>query len=85
MNCWEFFKCGREAGGIHTRRLGMCPAYPNDGMNCARIAGTFCKGEIQGTFPQKLPHCMKCDYYKSEHYDKYYGMAQKFAQEVSQI
>jgi hypothetical protein len=61
----------------------MCPAYPNGGMHCARIAGTFCKGEIQGTFAQKLPNCMKCSYYKSEHYDKYYGSAQKFAQVVT--
>jgi len=57
MRCWEFKKCGRD-------KTGDCPAYPNHGKECWRIAGTMCGGKIQGTFAQKLANCMDCDYYK---------------------
>jgi hypothetical protein len=70
MNCWEFKECGREKGGAREQELGLCPAYPEYGKSCARVAGTFCGGEVQGTFATKLPNCMQCDYYKSGHYEK---------------
>jgi hypothetical protein len=73
MNCWEFKKCGREKGGAKAAELGVCPAYPNDGKHCARLAGTLCGGVVQGCFAQKLANCMDCDFYKSAHYDKTYG------------
>lgn len=75
MNCWEFKKCGREKGGAKASELGVCPAYPDHGQTCARIAGTFCGGEVQGSFATKLHNCMKCDFYNSEHYIK--GQASK--------
>jgi len=28
------------------------------------MAGTLCKGEIQGTFAQKYKNCEICDFYK---------------------
>lgn len=68
MNCWEFKKCGREQGGSKAIELGVCPAYPNDGQNCAKIAGTLCGGQVQGSFAAKLTNCMKCDFYQSGHY-----------------
>ena len=68
MNCWEYKKCGREAGGAKTKELGVCPAYPNSGKSCANIAGTFCGGKVQGTFASKLYNCMQCDFYKSSNY-----------------
>lgn len=68
MNCWEFKKCGREAGGKNALELGVCPAYPDKGDSCAIISGTFCGGKVQGSFAQKLGDCLKCDFYKSEHY-----------------
>lgn len=75
MDCWEFMKCGREEGGKKTGELGVCPAYPKHGKHCARVAGTFCGGKVQGIFAQKLLNCMKCDFYNSPHYDrKYAGM-----------
>jgi hypothetical protein len=70
MNCWEFKKCGREKGGAKEKELGICPAYPNSGTNCARIAGTFCGGKVQGTFAEKLGNCMQCEFYKSAFYHK---------------
>jgi hypothetical protein len=69
MNCWEFKKCGRQRGGAKAAELGVCPAWPNDGHNCARMAGTLCGGKVQGTFAAKLPNCMACDFYSSAHYD----------------
>jgi hypothetical protein len=76
MNCWKFKKCGREAGGINFKESGTCPAYPNYGQQCVRVAGTLCGGEVQGTFALKLGNCQKCEFYKSDHYDKTYGKGQ---------
>lgn len=70
MNCWEYMKCGREVGGAHAREMGVCPAYPDDGRRCARVAGTFCGGEVQGTFAQKLQSCFNCSFYLSPHHQK---------------
>jgi HD-GYP domain-containing protein (c-di-GMP phosphodiesterase class II) len=69
VNCWEFMQCGREVGGVKTEELGVCPAYPDHGRDCARVAGTLCGGEIQGTFARKFRNCRKCRFYKSRHYD----------------
>ena len=59
MNCWEFKKCGREKN---------CPAYPEHGTQCARVAGTLCGGKVQGIFALKLSSCLQCDFYQSPHY-----------------
>ncbi len=69
MNCWEFMQCGREKGGVNAEELGICPAYPTDGPRCARVAGTFCRSEIQGTFARKHLDCTKCAFYNSAHYE----------------
>ncbi len=58
MNCWEFKHCGKD-------KTGDCPAYPKNGTDCWRVAGTMCGGKVQGSFAQKLANCMECDYYKS--------------------
>jgi len=70
LNCWEFKKCGREHDGVNAEALGVCPAWPDYGRLCARVAGTLCGGKVQGTFAQKLGNCMQCEFYKSPHYDK---------------
>jgi len=70
MNCWEFKKCGRQMGGKNEKELGLCPAYPDNGRKCARIAGTLCGGHVQGTFANKLGDCIRCDFYNSNYYDK---------------
>jgi hypothetical protein len=69
MNCWEYTKCGREAGGANVDELGVCPAYPNYGTFCACVAGTYCNGQIQGTFAAKWQDCKKCAFFNSEHYN----------------
>jgi hypothetical protein len=66
MNCWEFKKCGREAGGERSEELGVCTAYIRDaGGACWLVAGTFCRGEVQGLFAEKLASCELCDFYQS--------------------
>ena len=70
MNCWEYKKCGREAGGSKVKELGVCPAYPDNGKNCAYLAGTLCGGKVQGSFASKLSSCLSCEFYKSESFEK---------------
>ena len=75
INCWEYMKCGREPGGQRTDEKGICPAGSDksfEGINsgkcagriCWAVAGTFCNGNIQGTFAEKRDSCMSCDFYK---------------------
>ena len=63
--------------GIKSIQLGTCPAYPGYGQQCARVAGTLCGGEVQGTFALKLGNCQKCEFYTSDHYDKTYSRGEK--------
>lgn len=74
-NCWEFKQCGREPGGEKTSELGECEAAKekrldgihegrNAGRSCWVVAGTLCKGEVQGTFAQKYKNCEKCEFYQ---------------------
>ncbi len=74
-NCWEFFNCGRETGGKNVQELGVCPATKeqklnnihggkNAGRTCWAVAGTFCKGDLQGHYADKMQNCKKCDFYK---------------------
>lgn len=68
MNCWEFMKCGREPGGDKVDELGVCPACPDHGRTCARVAGTLCCDKVQGSYAFKLLDCMNCPFYQSEYY-----------------
>jgi hypothetical protein len=73
-NCWEYKKCGREPEGSQAGELGVCPATTEeraDGINtgtnggraCWAIAGTLCKGVVQGTYALKMLNCLQCDFY----------------------
>lgn len=75
QNCWEYKKCGRQPGGSRIKDLGVCPAATekrldgvhegnNAGRACWVVAGTFCKGEVQGLFATKYATCKDCDFYK---------------------
>lgn len=76
QNCWEFKKCGREPGGARVAELGICPAATedrlhgtHDGTNAGRacwvVAGTYCGGQIQGTFAKKFGNCATCEFYQN--------------------
>lgn len=75
-NCWDFKRCGREVGGNKVKELGICPASTerllngvhdgeNSGRACWVVAGTFCGGQVQGTFAKKFENCEQCEFYKS--------------------
>ncbi len=74
VNCWEYKKCGREPGGKNQNELGVCRAvlnFTHNGENggrsagriCWQVVGTFCCGEIQGTFAEKTMNCSQCDFF----------------------
>jgi hypothetical protein len=76
LNCWEFKQCGRQPGGPKVSELGLCPATTeekldgahdgtNAGRSCWVVAGTFCKGQVQGSFAQKFKNCEICDFYQA--------------------
>jgi PAS domain S-box-containing protein len=58
--CWEEKKCLKTE----------CPAYENIDLRCWLIAGTHCRGEIQGTYCQKIEACRKCDIYMAAYQEK---------------
>ncbi len=52
----------------------MCPAATADSLDgvhggeaggraCWVVAGTLCRGMVQGTFAKKFENCAKCDFY----------------------
>lgn len=75
MNCWEFMKCGREAGGQKSVQMGVCPVVKASRLNgvhggrsagraCWVVAGTLCGGSVQGSFAEKEKNCLACAFYK---------------------
>lgn len=74
LNCWEYKNCGRQPGGENVDEFGICTASTDqtldgihEGKNCGRAcwvnSGTYCKGQVQGTFEQKYMTCQVCDFY----------------------
>jgi len=53
--CWRAKNCTAED----------CPSYGKEHVRCWLIAGTYCRGEVQGRFAQKLGDCAKCEVYKA--------------------
>ncbi len=81
QNCWEFKRCGREAGGSKVKDLGTCPASTerklhgahdgeNAGRSCWIVAGTLCGGAAQGTFAKKFQNCEQCEFYNAVKQDE---------------
>lgn len=94
-NCWEFMECGRELLGKNVKELGICPAATyekldganggiNAGRTCWLIAGTFCGGEIQGTFARKCQNCIECEFYRSVNSEEknYYVHTERFINKI---
>jgi hypothetical protein len=71
MNCWEFMKCGNEKGSF------PCPAYPNYGRTCARVPGTLMGGARSASYAAKLSDCIRCGFYRSEHYNRGYARGEE--------
>ncbi|MHB1390224.1 MAG: bifunctional diguanylate cyclase/phosphohydrolase [Thermoleophilia bacterium] len=51
--CWEVQECDSHD----------CPAFGKHHIRCWLLAGTYCRGEIQGSYTQKLAECARCDIY----------------------
>ncbi len=51
--CWEVKDCDRHE----------CPAHGKRHVRCWMVAGTFCRGEVQGQYAQKIKDCSRCEVY----------------------
>lgn len=69
LSCWEFMRCGREAGGENADKFGVCPAYPFHGQQCANVIGTFCD-LVKVLQTSKHEDCQECPFYNSMHFDE---------------
>jgi len=54
LTCWHIKDCDNDG----------CPVFGKEHQRCWLIAGTFCRGEVQGHFAQKLGSCSKCVVYQ---------------------
>lgn len=55
INCQQVIKCGKTD----------CPAYSeSEPTRCWEIAGTFCKGQVQGEYAKKIKDCAQCEVYQ---------------------
>ncbi len=70
MNCWEFKQCGWNRSGLEAVLFDSCPAYPDRGTQCARVAGTLNGSGPCGKCVNEVSNCSHCDFYQSEHYTK---------------
>ncbi|MCX5874905.1 MAG: ATP-binding protein [Deltaproteobacteria bacterium] len=52
--CWKMMQCGQE----------NCLCFGREPRQCWTIAGTSCKGKVQGKFAQKFNSCMACEFYQ---------------------
>jgi len=66
--CWVLMECGREEGGRNEGLLGECVASKEGlGHSCWIIAGTLCRGRVQGTFAEKKGICIHCQVFRLYH------------------
>ncbi len=74
-NCWQWKQCERQPGGAKVAELGVCPASTeakhngknggsNAGRYCWKVAGTLCKGKVQGSYANKIMDCVRCEFYQ---------------------
>lgn len=52
--CWRKLDCDYED----------CPVHGMENARCWLIAGTFCRGQVQGKFARKLQDCRLCEVYR---------------------
>jgi hypothetical protein len=73
INCWKFKNCKGVSCKGEKNPSGVCPVFTakefdkvNGGINggriCWKVAGTFCGGNVQGTFAQKMNTCLSCEF-----------------------
>ncbi len=52
--CWQVMDCDKED----------CPCHGKESMRCWLVTGTYCGGEVQGRFAQKIDSCSQCKVYQ---------------------
>jgi signal transduction histidine kinase len=73
VNCWERLACDKKD----------CPAYGRP--RCWAVAGTFCHGEVQGQFAQKIGDCRACVVYRESCGDEIGELVEVFNQMVKDL
>ena len=68
-NCWEFKKCGREAGGEMSNELGVCPVTLfnaadglNGGVNGGRICWIIDRNGCKDRIMHGKDFCFQCEF-----------------------
>ncbi|MBF0465037.1 MAG: hypothetical protein HQK88_06475 [Nitrospirae bacterium] len=73
LNCWEFHNCGREPGGKHVERFGLCPvatATSFNGLHGGINAGRACWailpsiGKKKESYAAKIRRCTECEFHQ---------------------
>jgi diguanylate cyclase (GGDEF)-like protein len=54
VHCWELTNCTHKD----------CPSFGNQDYRCWIMAGTLCRGALQGDFAKKYKSCFKCPVFK---------------------
>ncbi|MBI5634079.1 MAG: HAMP domain-containing protein [Nitrospirae bacterium] len=73
IKCWERLDCSKKD----------CPSY--GGERCWAVAGTFCHGEVQGSFAQKIGDCRKCVVYQESCGDEIQELVEVFNQMLKDL
>jgi two-component system, NtrC family, sensor histidine kinase HydH len=73
IKCWERLDCAKKD----------CPSY--GGVRCWAVAGTFCHGEVQGTFAQKIGDCRNCVVYQESCGDEIHELVEVFNQMLKDL
>lgn len=73
VRCWEKLDCSKKD----------CPAYGK--LRCWAVAGTFCRGQVQGQFAQKIGDCRKCVVYRESCGDEINELVEVFNQMVQDL
>jgi signal transduction histidine kinase len=73
VRCWERLGCDRKD----------CPSYGK--TRCWAVAGTFCRGAVQGQFAQKIGDCRNCVVYQESSGDEMGELVEVFNQMVKDL
>lgn len=73
VKCWERLECDQKE----------CPAYGR--LRCWSIAGTFCRGRVQGVFARKLGDCRECIVYQESCGDEIGELLETFNQMIKDL
>jgi len=66
--CWEVMGCTKAD----------CPCHGQEATRCWQKAGTFCNGEAQGAFAQKMGNCLQCKVYREATSDPINQIGEQF-------